>query len=135
MKPIIEIYRIDASSSDGVFGVLQVQKKFRFACLEPYHRDNEKSISCIPAGMYKVKKVNSPTYGTTYEICDIHGRSHVLFHSGNYDHNSKGCVLVGTGFGLWSGNEVITDSRAAFSKFLQIMGPYDEAELVIRECY
>jgi hypothetical protein len=135
MSPIIELYRIDASSSDGTFGVMQIQKKYRFSTLEPYHRSNEKSISSIPSGMYKIKRKVSPKYGETFEVCDIYGRSHVLFHNGNFDHHTEGCILLGLGFGVWGAQEVITQSKDAFAAFKKILNGIDQAELIIREVF
>ena len=135
MEPIIELIRIDASSQHGTFGVFQVQKIFRWPCLEPYHRENEKNISSIPAGMYRMKRVNSPRFGKTFEICDVFGRTHILIHSGNIDDNTQGCVLIGKQFAFWNDEEGIGRSRQAFKEFMNCMDGHETATLIIKECY
>ena len=65
---------------------------------EPPWRDNEPFVSCIPAGIYTCRRVNSPQFGNTFEVMDVPGREHILFHKGNFKHNTKGCFLVGEQF-------------------------------------
>jgi hypothetical protein len=58
--------------------------------------NNQPNISCIPAGRYICRRIISPTYGETFEVTDVHGRTHILFHWGNYVGNTMGCILLGT---------------------------------------
>jgi Family of unknown function (DUF5675) len=49
-----------------------------------------------------------------YEITEVLGHSGILFHIGNYNKDSDGCVLLGTALG----QQCITGSKVAFDKFM-----------------
>ena len=67
-------------------------------------KDNKNDESCIPAGLYRLKKRVSPIVDKTsggefkegWEVTDVQGRTFIMFHVGNYVRNSNGCVLIGT---------------------------------------
>lgn len=63
--------------------------------------------------------VNSPKFGNTYELADVPGRSHILFHKGNQGKDTKGCILVGEQFGIdVENNAIIVSSSAAFKELM-----------------
>lgn len=72
-----------------------------FTCktLELPWRNNEKTVSCIPKGTYKVTKHTSPTFGKCFYVHDVPGRSQILIHRGNYVRDTKGCIIPGDSFG------------------------------------
>jgi hypothetical protein len=78
----------------GTFGKSTVVD---FVCytIEPPWKDNQKFVSRIPSGTYKVKKHVSPTFGKCFLVCGVKGRDHILIHAGNFHNNTKGCILVG----------------------------------------
>lgn len=69
--------------------------KYEFRTLELSWKDNQKSISCIPCGDYKVIKRTSKKYKNHFHILDVPNRDYILIHNGNYNYQTKGCVLVG----------------------------------------
>ena len=95
----VEIVRLE-KGFDGTFGVLRLDGKVFCVTLELPDLDNEANISCIPAGAYTCRRVDSPAFGRTFEISDVPGRSHILFHAGNVADDTQGCVLLGRYFGL-----------------------------------
>lgn len=52
-----------------------------------------------------------------YEITNVPGHKGILFHKGNWNRDSDGCVLLGTK----QGNECIENSTGAFGKFMILM--------------
>ena len=67
--------------------------------LELPWRDNQKSISCIPAGEYKVR-LRYPRESATREylhllVQEVKDRSYILFHRGNSAKDTRGCILIG----------------------------------------
>ena len=69
--------------------------------LELPYRDNQRSISCIPTGSYKVR-LRLPRESATRHyvhllVKDVKDRSYILFHIGNSAKDTRGCVLVGQG--------------------------------------
>ena len=75
-----------------------LDKVFEFKTLELPWLDNQRNISCIRAGKYKVEKRISPKFGWTFHIKNVRERSHILIHSGNYYTQIRGCILVGKKF-------------------------------------
>ena len=63
--------------------------------LELADKDNQRRISCIPLGVYKVVSRKSAKYGNHYHILDVTNRDFILIHHGNYHTDILGCVLVG----------------------------------------
>lgn len=94
--------------------------------------NNEKWISCIPAGPYTVKKRWSPKHGWHFEIKDVEGRKWILIHKGNYYTDIEGCVLVG-----FSHSDINLDgyidtveSKKAMKALLKILPKKFELEII-----
>ena len=67
---------------------------FNFVTLELPDKDNQRNISCIPAGRYKAKKRISPGKGyEVIEFIDVPNRTYIQCHRGNYTSQLLGCVL------------------------------------------
>ena len=128
----VSIIRIE-ESDQGSVGVLRMDGKAFCCTLEPPDRDNRQNISCIPIGTYTVRRVNSPRFGNTFEITNVPGRSHVLFHPGNRVKDTKGCVIVGQYFGKLKGDRAVLNSGKTFGAFLKALADLDEFPLEIRE--
>lgn len=108
-----------------------ISKVFECKTLELPWLNNQKQISCITPGIYKAVKHNSPSKGYCFHIKDVPGRSHILIHSGNYNKDTLGCVLVGKDFidlnrdGLTD----ITESKKTLEKMLALLP--EEFEITI----
>jgi hypothetical protein len=103
----------------------------RHETLENPWLDNAQDISCIPAGEYVCRRVVSPRYGETFEITLVPGRTHILFHWGNYPSNTEGCVLLGTSRAV--DVPAVWSSRAAHAEFMTAVQGVDEFHLTIYE--
>lgn len=62
-------------------------------------KDNQRGISCVPAGRYPVERVDSPAHGICLELQDVPGRGDCQFHKMNWaaahggkPPESKGCI-------------------------------------------
>jgi len=124
----------------GTFGVLMEKDRPPFALtLEPPWKDNEPNISCIPAMTYHVFPVVSPRFGKTWEVVDVPGRSHILFHKGNIAKPSVsdtlGCILVGERFEFLGGHPAILASKPGFNEFMDILDEENVFKLSIMEHY
>lgn len=129
------IIRRFSSTQDGSFGVL-FEGGIPFAVtVEPEWRDNQKGISCIPPGMYRCKRVTSPKFGVTFEITNVEGRDHVLFHGGNTEDDTLACVVVAEKFGSLKGKTAVLESKTSpdegFNEFLKRTEGLDEFPLEI----
>lgn len=129
MKTII-IRRI-ATGIHGTFGTI-LYKDIPFAVtLERQWLDNQTGISCIPDGEYRCKRVDSPRFNDTFEVTNVKGRTHILFHAGNIDDDSHGCILVGEQYEKLQGSPAILASKKGYGELMDIMADDDEFRLIV----
>ena len=132
----IRLTRIAAHPEHGTFGTWVVDGQPMAVTLEPYWRDNARSISSISDGVYRIFRHKSPTYGNCFMVDDVQHRSHILIHAGNWDDNTEGCILLGEKYEQSSdGRWMISESRNAINEFMERMSGINEATLTIREEY
>lgn len=118
----------------GTYGVMLNQALIPFAVTaERPWLGNKINVSCIPAGLYTCRRIKSPKYGDTFEICDVEGRTDILFHKGNRVKDSKGCVLVAESFGTLHNQMAVLASKHGYDEFMDILEGIDEFELLIEE--
>lgn len=132
MAITLDLIRV-GSSNRGTFGVLRHGQVPFVLTLERPWLDNKQDVSCIPAGRYRCRKIRSPKFGNTYEICDVPGRTHVLFHAGNTISDTEGCVLVGEEFsGTWD-KPMLVSSQRGFGELMKFLDGAPEFDIVILE--
>ena len=89
----------DTFTDESTIGELFLNGERFCDTLELPYRDNQRSVSCIPTGEYKVR-MRYPRESATREylhllIQEVKDRSYILFHRGNSAKDTRGCVLVG----------------------------------------
>ena len=114
----VELIRLEKGAS-GTFGVLRLDGKVFCVTLEPSDNGNIRNASCIPVGLYRCRRVDSPRFGPTFEVADVPDRSHILFHPGNVSGDTQGCVLLGKYFGLLQGDRAVLNSGRTFNQFME----------------
>jgi hypothetical protein len=111
---------------DGIFGVFRFDDDDITAFYTLEHAYLGLSDSCpngwspkVPQGSYLcVRGIHRLAHGEpfeTFEITAVPGHTGVLFHAGNYNADSEGCVLLGLGR---DGDKMVTQSKAAFADFM-----------------
>lgn len=140
----LSLKRFIANNPDGVPGVLIKGVDIICMTLEEEWKDNARNISCIPEGSYVCKRVTRPSGQVTFEITGIIGRSSILFHPGNTEEDTMGCVLTGMEFGMRkvkdedSGVErdklAVLRSKEAFEKLMALLGDRQTFILHLRWC-
>ena len=89
----------DEFTDKSTIGKLFLDGELFCYTLELPYRDNQRSISCIPAGEYKVRMRTAKESATRdylhLLIEDVKDRTYILFHRGNTAKDTRGCVLVG----------------------------------------
>lgn len=121
----------DTFTDKSTLGKLYLNGEFYGHTLELAWKDNQKRASCIPKGVYEVKKRHTEKSKYKYEhlhILDVPDRELILMHIGNYPKNSKGCILVGNTRAL----NFVGESRKAFYKLMYDLGSFEEIELIIK---
>ena len=69
----------------------------------------------------------------TFEVMGVPKCTGILFHVGNYNHDSEGCILVGENLGVANGKLMLTRSRLAFQRFMRELSSVKEFTLVVVE--
>jgi hypothetical protein len=130
--------------SDGVFGELYDASGNKIAVtLERAYpvtsRDPSRSYaSKIPAGEYLCvrgqHRLSSMAHAfTTFEITGVSGHTDILFHAGNYNRDSEGCVLLGQRVASTVDGQMITKSRVTFAEFMELESSVDHFVLTVED--
>jgi hypothetical protein len=124
----MKIIRV-AYADNATFGVFINDDGMPFAVTaELTWLNNEVGVSCIPTGIYTCRRIISPRFGETFEIEEVPGRTHILFHKGNVPAaDSKGCILVGEQFEPPG----IAYSGKGFGEFMSLLKDVNSFILVI----
>lgn len=92
----------------GMFGTLILPSDRELYTCEPPWVGNAPFKSCIPDGVYLLKKrlsqvvedTTAGKYREGWEVTAVPGRTFIMFHPGNWPHNFKGCIGPGLSYGL-----------------------------------
>lgn len=113
---------------EGIFGELSdTSGKIIAITLEHAYPDASGLLSPkIPNGTFiclrgQHQLEHSPQPFATFEVSDVPGHSHILFHPGNYNQDSDGCILLGDSMLQKTGQKaMILNSRVTFEKFMEL---------------
>ena len=130
----VRITRVATNATEGTFGVLTVDGMPFCVTLEPYSNDNQSNVSCIPAQQYMCKPYSSAKYNNVYQVMNVPGRSSILFHSGNTDNHTEGCIILASYYGKLNGDWAALNSGTTFNKFREYIAQ-DDFLLTIKESY
>lgn len=131
----IEIRIIESTEKErlGVGSVIDERGNvvFTFCTLELPYKNNQRQISSIDLGKYRVRKRFSEKYGNHFELISVKNRDKILIHVANFVRELKGCIAVGSAHKDIDndGTKDLINSRKTLNKLNAIM-PY-EFELII----
>ena len=133
-SPDLSLVRV-AVRFDGAFGVLLDRgAPFAVSCEHTYGQGTTAPIVKIPAGTYQCQRTYFAGGGyDTYEVTGVPGHSRLLFHRGNTEVDSDGCILVGEYFGEIGGVPAVMLSQMAFTAFMHRMAGRDSFSLEVRQ--
>lgn len=114
----LKIVRLEHSDK-GMRGILLINGAFFATTLERPWIGNTQNISCIPEGNYKGRKYSSKRHGKTLKISDVINRTGIIFHVGNTQRDSEGCILLGDNFAKSS--TAIESSTSAVTRFKEVI--------------
>ena len=103
----------------STIGKLFLDGEFLCDTLENPYLNNQRNISCITEGQYKVR-LRTARESATKEylhllVQDVPDRSLVLFHTGNTAKDTRGCILVGIG----TEQDLVKNSRLAMELLMK----------------
>ncbi len=110
-------------NAHGTLGLLQIEgmdHRPLFTLENPQRATSVDSL--IPAGVYKCKPYSGTKFKDVYEVCDVPGRSAILFHSGNTEADTLGCILVGLSGDALAKHPRIGNSREALDHLRELVG-------------
>lgn len=117
-------------SGKSTIGELYFGDEFICHTLELPWKSNERRVSAIPAGEYKVTiRPAGESSKFPYEHLELHdvpNRTKILIHAGNKPSHTLGCILVGT---HGAQDDWISSSKSALKKLLSAVK--DSGELTI----
>lgn len=116
----------------GIIGELLTEDwKPLYFTLEHAYVDGDEFVSKIPIGTYKCVRgehtlEHHPEPFTTFEVTNVPGHTHILFHVGNINSDSAGCILLG----LETDHKYrVSSSYAAWCDFMTRLSGLDEFTL------
>ena len=113
---------------DGCFGVLLHDNVPFAVTLERTYDDLKVKI---PAGIHKCSRSRYNKGGyDTFEI-EIEGHSRILFHKGNTELHSEGCILVAESFAMFGDRPGIALSGDGFTEFMKRTSGMDSFMLTV----
>lgn len=127
------------TGDEGTFGALIFNDGFALHTLELPWENNAVNISCIPCATYMCELDDSPRFGTSFHVRDVPGRTHIIFHRGNWAGRKSmtelhsdvaGCILVGHDRRPIEGQAAVSDSRKAIDDMFFLLKS-DSFELLI----
>ena len=109
----------DTFTKESTIGELFLNGERMCDTLELPWRDNQRSISCIPEGEYKVRlRLARESASRDYLhllVQDVKDRSYILFHRGNSAKDTRGCILLGQG----SQHNIVNNSTLAMDLLMK----------------
>lgn len=138
MRLVVELIRLEENERFGTLGILKIDKRIFCGTLEPADRLNQVSKSSIPAQQYTCRRYSSEKYPETFEVSNVPGRSHILFHPGNFVEDTAGCILLGRHTNKLSMNNkqrMIVNSGNTFKTFIRLLHGINTFHLTIREVF
>lgn len=128
----------------GTFGELITPSR-SFVTLELPWRGNQRSVSCIPEGVYPmalrrsgvVERTTGGKYRHGWEVQGVPGRDYIMLHPANVIDDLEGCIAPGLSTGVLPDRErnpqwAILNSFAAFKMLMDELEQRDQWYLDVR---
>ncbi len=121
-------------SVDGIFGKLYSERGELIAyTLEHAFLFEHEYYPALPEGIYTCKRGAHKLEGMkesfeTFEVMNVPNHTGILFHVGNYNRDSSGCILLGSEAAV----KAILNSKVAFNYFMGLQIGVDEFQLTVQ---
>ena len=130
---------------DGTFGLMTLPSGLVLYTAERPWLGNKQGVSCIPEGVYKLGKRNSPVvakssggaYDEGWEVLDVPGRTFIMIHPGNFPMTDvRGCIAVGKAYRIIEDRlgiprNAVSSSRPAFRELMNVLDTSDYWDIEI----
>ena len=102
-----------------------------FIIIEPLWHQNQENASCVPEGTYNLAWRTFPQHGRRLWVRDTSPRTDILFHAGNFQKDTHGCLLPNLRFGIANNQPRGYESQKALALIEATVAPEEEIELII----
>ena len=121
----------------GVIGELLTQDGFRKIAMTLEHSYSPENQPKVPKGIYTCQRgihrlASQRKEFETFEILKVPGHTGILFHVGNYETDSSGCVLLGDSVSYVFLPWMLKFSRIAFTRFMSLQEGIDTFQLEVQ---
>ena len=119
----------------GTCGILRVVgTKFECYTLELPWVENKRNVSCIPAGLYVIKRDTFKGRYENFKLLNVRDRDAIEMHRANKITQLLGCIALGNELAFSTERSIfLNQSQRALDAFMETMSDSDEAALHIRE--
>lgn len=128
----------------GAFGEFRTPVRSYHTVERPW-LGNQASVSCIPEGVYTLRKRRSGVVERTtggqflegWEVTGVLGRTYIMIHPANTMDQLEGCIAPGLSTGVLPGKDgdpqwAVLNSFAAFKMLMEDLEEHDEWTLDVR---
>lgn len=122
---------------DGIFSDLRTERGDLVGQTLEHSYNGPEWQAKIPDGVFKCVRGEHKLHGmsetfTTFEITGVEGHENLLFHWGNFNKDSEGCILVGRSISRAPDQtQMVTDSRDSFERFMRLQENVNEFTLTV----
>ncbi len=118
---------------DGIFSELLKEdgSVLAFTCEHSYNHRPKLYLGTFICKRGTHRLHSGPPF-KTFEVTGVNGHSGILFHKGNTQVDSNGCILVGEEFGVIDDKKSVLRSKEAFATFIAAVSGLDEFTLLVR---
>lgn len=104
----------------GMLQIKDIEHKPIYTLENPQRETSADSL--IPAGLYHCEPYSGTKYKSVYKVMNVPGRTDILFHWGNWEFDTEGCILLGLGSGTMKGLPAVKNSKKAMDQLRSIIG-------------
>lgn len=125
---------------DGIFGTIDIAGQIIAVTLEHSYPNGDSFAPKIPEGVFQCVRGLHRLEGMTHDFetfeIQVPGHTGILFHPGNFNKDSSGCVLLGSSLFYYSPHcRILKDSDIAFTKFMQCLDKINDISLTVQNMY
>ena len=127
----LELRRVD-KRPDGIMSELYCRGKVIANTMEHSYDGQPKLSDGVYTCVRGTHRLHNGIPFVTFEVTGVPGHSGILFHVGNWNKDSDGCILVGDAVVDSSQGRMITNSKVMFADLMALQAGVDSFTLTVK---